>query len=110
MRPEILALSEIPFVKAFTARLLYRAGLRWGVVLDAGAGLGWADGQGSGCAWGPLLRSAVAWLWLASLARSRTAPRAMPHSAWFCRTPEAVAAVENVEQIVSILASSQQNP
>lgn len=28
VRPEILALSEIPFVKAFTARLLYRAGLR----------------------------------------------------------------------------------
>ncbi|KAL4428417.1 hypothetical protein ABPG75_002506 [Micractinium tetrahymenae] len=50
VRPEILALSEIPFVKAFTARLLYRAGLR---------------------------------------------------------TPEAVAAVENVEQIVSILSTSQ---
>lgn len=28
VRPEILALSEIPFVKAYTARLLYRAGLR----------------------------------------------------------------------------------
>lgn len=28
VRPEILALSEIPFVKAFTARALYRAGLR----------------------------------------------------------------------------------
>ncbi|PRW44411.1 helicase and polymerase-containing TEBICHI isoform X1 [Chlorella sorokiniana] len=52
VRPEILALSEIPFVKAYTARLLYRAGLR---------------------------------------------------------TPEAVAAVENVDQIVSILADSK-NP
>ncbi|EFN55218.1 hypothetical protein CHLNCDRAFT_52598 [Chlorella variabilis] len=50
VRPEILALSEIPFVKAYTARLLYRAGLR---------------------------------------------------------TPEAVAAVENVDQIVSILANQQ---
>ena len=28
VRPEILALSEIPFVKAYTARLLYRSGLR----------------------------------------------------------------------------------
>lgn len=28
VRQEILALSEIPFVKAHTARLLYKAGLR----------------------------------------------------------------------------------
>lgn len=33
VRPEILALSEIPFVKAYTARLLYRAGLRCGARL-----------------------------------------------------------------------------
>lgn len=44
VRPEILALSEIPGVKAYTARQLYRAGLRTPEAVAA------ADGPAALCA------------------------------------------------------------
>jgi hypothetical protein len=45
VRPEILALTEVPFVKAYTARLLYRAGLRWVPPDSSPSWLGWRRSQ-----------------------------------------------------------------
>lgn len=98
VRPEILALSEIPFVKAYTARLLYRAGLRcvfgaWGAAVR---GRGSSALAGERCIYSLGHKSGLTFIAAGKTAHLR-------------RTPEAVAAVENVDQIVSILADSK-NP
>ena len=47
VRPEILALSEIPYVRAYTARLLYKAGFRTPEAVAAvTVGRGWAGRRG----------------------------------------------------------------
>ena len=123
VRPEILALSEIPFVKAFTARLLYRAGLRCAGLPGRLPELVAVVPYFGACSC--FLRDIPVYenyrcvgnfhepqpqVLVNAWAAAALGPRpTIIHAPMYCcrRTPEAVAAVENVDQIVSILSNQQ---